>query len=318
MTNYNTVLKQSQYQAVADRAAKYYQERAKSEKIPVVQTPEPDMMEYRHVDFLDPDASYASLEYPENGPQADVIHEYTDIQLFAQNCHIRISKNEMNKFGSVLLADKRDAQLAKWALDVDDAMFHGPKNAQDTQLAEGWIGQLTSMENLNGTDSNLASKGYIWKSIIKMINGIPFAMREEGPPMILYMTAHLYEKLVSPDRVYLEVQELDLIKRNLMDESTPAGFKIGAIIVTNKIAAEASDDTDGDNADTVDTAGTHDRMFLVVPDKRWIGRITTRGFSMLGEERTINGGLKQNWAWKGRGYIFNTDCAEYTEALVWS
>lgn len=318
MTNYNTVLKQSQYQAVSDRAAKYYQERAKSASIPVVTTKTPDMEEYRHVDFLDPYASYGSMGYPEDGPQAETVHEYTDIQLFAQNCHIRISKNEMIHFGTVLLADKRDAQLAKWALDVDDAQFHGPKNVQNTQLAEGWIGQLTSMQNLNGTDSNLATKGYIWKAIIKMMNGIPFAMREEGPPMILFVSSHLYEKLISPDRVYLEIQELDLIKRNLMDPSTPAGFKIGAIIVTDKILAEASDDTDGDNADTVDTAGTHDRMLLIVPDSRWIGRIITRGFSMLGEEKTINGGLKQNWAWKGRGYIFNTDCAEYTEALVWA
>ena len=318
MTNYQQVFKQAQYQAVSDRAAKYYQERAKSFPIPVITTPQPDMMEYRHVDFLDPTASYASLEYPEEGKKADTIHEYTDITLFAQNCHIRVSKNEMINFGAVLLADKRDAQLAKWALDVDDAMFHGPKNEAGVQIAEGWIGQLTSMQNLNGTDSNLATKGYIWKAIIKMINGIPFAMREEGPAMVLYMTSNLYEKLISPDRVYLEMQELDLIKKNLMSPETPAGFKIGALIVTNKISAEASDDTDGDNADTVDTAGTHDRMLLIVPDSRWIGRIVTRGFSMLGEERTINGGVKQNWAWKGRGYIFNTNCAEYTEALVWA
>jgi len=317
MTTYQMVFKQAQYQSVADKAAKYYQETAKSFPIPVVDA-DPGMLEYRHTDFLDPEASYGGLDYTEEGRAATTIHEYTDIQLFVQECKLRFSANEMRIFGAALIGDKRDVQLAKWALDVDDAMFHGPKNEASIQLAEGLIGQLTSMQDLNGTDSNLATKGYIWKAIIKMINGIPWALREEGPGMLLYMTPHLWEKLISPDRVYLEMQELDLIMKNLVNENARPGFKIAAILLTNKIAAEASDDTDGDNADTVDTEGTHDRMMLMVPDKRWVGRIISDGFHLVGEDRTINGGVKQNWGWRGRGYFFNTACAEYTEALVWA
>ncbi len=318
MTNYGMVFKESQYRGVSDRVATYYEETAKSFSIPVVQSPVPDAYEYRHVDFLQTTASFAGLDYSEEGKQASTIHQYTDIDLFSQELHLRFSRNDMIKFGQAFIADKRNAQLAKWALDVDDAIFHGPKNEQGVQLAEGIIGQLTSMENLNATDSNLATKGYIWKAIIKMINGIPFALREEGPDMILWVSSNLWEKLISPDRVYLETQELDLIKKNLMNENAERGFKIGAIIITDKILAEATDDTDGDNADTVDTQGTHDRMLLGVPDPRWCGRIISRGFSLLGEDRTINGGVKQNWAWRGRGYIFNTNAFEYTEALVWA
>jgi hypothetical protein len=318
MTTYNMVFRQEQYQSVADRAARYYQESGKSSVLPLVTTSSPDLYQYRYTDLLDPYASFATMEYTEHAKRGDVIHEYTDIDLFAQECHLFFSRNEVNQFGAALIADKRDAILAKWALDVDDAAFHGPKSEDGYQLAEGLIGQLTSMQNLNGTDSNLATKGYIWKAIIKMINGIPFAMREEGPSMILYMTSNLYEKLISPDRVYMDMQEIDFIKRNLMGENASQGFRIGSIIVTNKILAEASDDTDGDNADTVDTAGTHDRMMLVVPDSRWVGRIISRGFSMLGEERSIIGSVAQNWAWRGRAYFFNTNCAEYTEALVWA
>lgn len=318
MTNYNMVFKQAQYQSVSNRAATYYKEKAKSFPIPVVQTPEPDVYEYRHLEFLETQASYAGLDYSEEGRAADTIHSFTDITLFSQEMKIRISKNDVLKFGAAIMGDKMDAQLARWALDVDDAQFHGPKNEHGTQLAEGWIGQLTSIENLNGTNSNLATKGYIWKAIIKMINAIPFALREEGPGMILWVSSNLWGKLISPDRVYLEVQELDLIMKNLVNENARAGFKIAAIIVTDKVLAEASDDTDGDGADSADTQGTHDRMFLTVPDKRWIGRIISRGFSLMGEERTINGGLKQNWAWRGRGYIFNTNCGEYTERIVWA
>ena len=318
MTNYNQVFRQAQYQAIADRAAKYYYERAKSLPIPVKQTSIPDAYEYRHTDFLETDASYSSLDYTEEGRRADTIHEYTDIDLFAQELKIRFTRTDRILFGEQLLADKKDAALAKWALDVDDVIFHGPKNDQGIQLAEGLIGQLTSMQNLNGTDSVLATKGYIWKAIIKMINGIPFAMREEGPGMLLYMSSNLWEKLISPDRVYMEMQELDLIRKNLVGENARPGFKIDQIIVTNKILAEASDDTDGENADTVDVAGTNDRMLLMVPDTRWVARIISRGFSMLGEDTTINGGIKQNWAWRGRGYFFNTNCAEYTEAITWA
>jgi len=322
MTNYQQAFKQAQYQGVSDKAAKYYQETAKSYQIPVVESPVPDAYEYRHLDLLDPKASYSSLDYPEEGQAASTIHSYTDIQLFAQNMHLRFSRNDMNKYGMAILADKREAEIAKWALDVDDVMFHGPKNAQGVQLAEGLIGQLTSMQDLNGTDSNLATKGYIWKAIIKMINGIPFAMREEGPSMLLWVSSNLWLKLISPDRVYMGTQELDLIMRNLVNENARAGFKIGAIIVTDKILGLVGDavaDADGgQNITTADTQGTHDRMFLMVPDKRWVGRIISRGFSMLGEDRTINGGIKQNWAWRGRGYFFNTACAEFTEILAWA
>ena len=318
MTTYNMVFKESQYRGVSQKAANYYYETLKAGVLPLVKCPVPDAYQYRHVDFLDTDGSHAGLDYVEEGKRADTIHEYTDIDLYAQQLFIRFDRNQLIQFGSSLIADKRDAQIKKWAIDTDNAIFHGPKNEQGVQLAEGLIGQLTSMQNLNGTDSNLATKGYIWKAIIKMINGIPFAMREEGPPMILYMSSNLWEKLISPDRVYMEMQEADMIYKNLVSEMARPGFKIGQIIVTDKILAEASDDTDGDNADTVDTAGTHDRMLLIVPDPRWVGRIVSRGFSLLGEERTINGGIKQNWAWRGRGYFFNTNCAEYTEALVWA
>lgn len=318
MTNYNMVFEQKQYQAVADRAAKYYEERAKSLLIPVVQSEVPDAYEYRHTDFLETTASYASLDYTEEGKAADTIHQFTDIQLFAQELKLRFTNNDVIKFGAAMIADKRDAQLAKWALDVDDSQFHGPKNEQGVQLAEGFIGQLTSMQDLNGTDSNLIEKGDIWKAIIKMINGIPFALREEGPGMLLFVSSNLWLNLISPGRVYLEMQELDLIMKNLVNENARDGFKIAAIIITDKILTEASDDTDGDGADAADTQGTEDRMMLMVPDKRWVGRIISRGFSLMGEKTTINGGVKQNWAWRGRGYFFNTNCAEFTEQIVWT
>jgi len=317
MTNYNQVFKQEQYQAVSDRAAKYYQERDKGVNIPLVQAPIPDALEYRYVEFLESTSTYASLDYDENRDFMDTIHSYTDIQLYSQNCHIKVGANDVRNFGAQLIADKNDAQLRKWTVDIDDGNFHGPKNEAGIQLAEGIIGQLTSLENLNGTDSNLATKGYIWKAIIKMMNQIPFAMREEGPDMILFMTSNLYKKLTSPDRIYLEVLEYDMIKKYLMNDAEH-GFKISKIIITDKILAEASDDTDGDNADTADTQGTHDRMLLIVPDTRWIGRITSASFKKVGEGRSDLGDVRLHYSHRYRAAVFNTNAAVYTEALVWA
>ncbi|MCP3685849.1 MAG: hypothetical protein GY861_24635 [bacterium] len=318
MTSYDIALRENQYRSVAKRIARYYQESAKGADIPVVLTDSPDMLEYRYSNFVNAglNASGAGTDFREAGIKASLVSNYTDIALFAHQLNLTFTDREINSLGSKTIADKRDALLHKFAMEVDDATFHGPKNDNGMQLLEGLIGQLTSMENLNGTNSTLTTKGYIWKAIIKMINGIPFAMREEGPSMLLYVTPNLYEKLVSPDRVYMDMQELDFIKKNLMSAETPKGFKIAKIVVTNKIAAEATDNTDGDNADTVDTEGTHDRMFLICPDPRWVGRVVSRGFSLIGEESTILG-LRQIWGVRTRAYFFNTDCAEYSEAIQW-
>ncbi len=319
MTNYDLALRENQYRSVAKSIARYYQESAKGADIPVVLTDSPDMFEYRYSNFINAglNASGAGTDFREAGIAASIVSNYADVALFAHQLNLTFTDRELNALGSKTIADKRAALLHKFAMEVDDATFHGPKGDNGAQLLEGLLGQLTSIENLNGTDSNLSVKGHIWKGIVKMINGIPFAMREEGPPMLLYVSSNLYEKLISPDRIYMDSQELDFIKNNLMSAQTPKGFKIGKIIVTDKILAEATDNTDGENADTVDTQGTHDRMLLICPDPRWIGRVVSRGFSLIGEEQTILG-LRQIWGTRTRAYLFNTDCAEYSEAIVWA
>lgn len=317
MTNYNKVFEEKQYRSVTDKAAKYYQETAKSGVIPAITADVFDALEYTYVDLTDPQASHAGLDWYEKGRIADVIHEPTTYKLFSHMMFINIKNQDIAKYGDWLIADKKEASISKMVLDIDNAMFHGPKNDQGLQLAEGIIGQLTSMENLNGTNSNLATKGYIWKAINKMVDGIPFALREEGPDMVLFMSEHIYSKACAPDRVYMEKTEWQLIQENMLAASVPKGRRISQIILTNKILAEASDDTDGDNADTVDTEGTHDRMLLFVPDSRWIARVISRGFSLVGEESHMLH-VEQLYGWRGRAVIFNTNCAEYTEALVWA
>lgn len=315
MTNYNVVFKDSQYRAVAQKAAKYYQESAKSAVLPMVDADEPDADEYRYTNLTDPKASYAGSSWGQ-GTKAFTLSDFADIDLFTQQCNITLSNDEIRRMGSGLLADKKEAIISKWALDVDDAIIHGPKNMNGIQLAEGLLGQLTCMvDQSSGGDHDCSTKGEIWLWLTAMIDGIPLAMREEGPDMLLFINEKSYSEAHKPDRIYQDKIEWDFIYEELIGPKAVHGRKIGQVILTNKINAEATDATNGNNANTVDTLGTHGRMLLIVPEPRWVGRVTSRGFDLIGEDRN-RFGIEQTWGWKGRGYFFNTDCAEYTEALT--
>ena len=322
MTNYNKVFEERQYRSVTTRAAKYFQEKAVTADIPLIKTDVFDAKEYTYVPLSDPIVTQGGLEWSEEGKIAAVVHNSATIKLYSQMMHILTNNNDIANFGSQLMADKHAVMIDKFALDVDYANLHGPKttdnpNTPGMQIAEGLIGQLTSMQDLAGGASNLATKGYIWAAIKKMVDGIPIGMRSEGPDMFLYMSEKIYANATAPDRVYNDMVEWDFIYKTFMGPEALHPRKIGKVIVTNHVLAEATDDTDGENADTVDTLGTHDRMLLICPDPRWVGRVVSRSFSLVGEES----GMLHNhqlYGHRGRAYFFNTDCAEYTEALTWA
>jgi hypothetical protein len=321
MTNYNKVFEEKQYRAITARAAKYYQETAKSAAIPMIKTDVPDAKEYTYVTLQDPIVTQGGLEWSEQGKLGVVSHDSATIKLFSQMMHLNIHNNDIANFGSQLIADKKDAKIQKFALDVDDAVFHGPKttdnpNTPGIQLAEGLIGQLTSIQNVAGAAASLATKGYGWAAIKYIMDDIPFAMREEGPDMLLYMDELFYSKMTAPDRVYNDKVEWDFIYDTFMGPKAIHGRKIANVIVTNKILTEATDDTDGDGADSADTVGTHSRLLLMVPDPRWVGRVVSRGFSLVGEEQGMLH-VHQLYGHRSRAYFFNTDCANFTEQLTW-
>jgi len=328
MTTYNIAFDDNQYRQIATKAAKYYQEKAVTQVVPLFQTDIPDAYQYRYSYLGDPIASFSGVDWSSKGERGRVLHQYTDYDLYTEQMNLYFDINEMNKYGESLIADKKAAIIDKWALNVDYRGLHGPRagygasgfatgELAGTQLAEGLIGQLTSIENLDGTDSTLNVKGDIWYAINTMIDGIPFAMRQEGPPMIMITDEYVAKEAFAPDRIYQDSIEGDFIKRVLMGDAAPEGRKIGTWRVTNNILCDENDDTDGDNADTPDTLGTHSRIMLFVPDRRWCGRVVSRGFSLVGEDQGALG-TEQIWGWKGRALWFNTDCAEFSEAIQWA
>ena len=317
MTTYNTVLADRQYRELSKRAARYYQERAKMVDLPLKKTDIPDAISYRWTQLTDPqiagqDArhtpSTGGVEtWEEEGDLADVQHGYNDYTLGSVQMNLKIMNSNINQFvGANLLADKREAEIAKFAVDVDDGLIKGFYNRDGTVLlASGYQTQATSVADLNGSDSKLTTKGDIWKGIIKMIDAIPFPMREEGPPMVLMMSENIAKNAKAPDRIYQDKVEWDFIYENLIGPMAIEARKIGAVRITNKILVSGTD-----------TLGTNDRMALYVPDVRWIAKVVSRSFSLLGEKRGMLS-LKQAWGWRGRCIIDNADAAQFSEQIVW-
>ncbi len=276
----------------------------------MIQATGPDDREYRWVSLTDPNSSRGVVDWSPNGPEADAQSGYTDYKLNGVQMDLWLPKAGINQYqGATLLADIKEAEIAKWYLDVDTAMFEGNYNDSDKKVlldAGGLQAQGTLVQDLNGTDSNLATKGYIWAGINKMIDAIPFAMREEGPPMILFASENIIKKASAPDRIYQDKVEWDFIYDKLIGEKAMEGRKIGSVVVTNKTLISGTD-----------TTGTHDRMILLVPDKRWLGRVVSRGFSLLDEEKKMFG-IHQAWGWRGAMIVDNANASQRSEQIVWS
>ena len=324
MTTYNVVFDESQYRANAKRVAKYYQAKAMGAGLPLIKADPFDASSYRYTYFSDPIAGSAGNEWSAHGKKGTVMTQYTDYDLYTNQLDMFYDLNDMNKQGASLISQRKKVIYDKWILNVDYEDWHGPHaafgtgaNTRGIQLAEGLIGQLTSIINLDGTDSLLNVKGDIWYALNTMIDGIPFNMRKEGPPMTLITDETFAKEASAPDRIYGDNVEISFIKRYLMGAESVEGRKIGNWIVNNNILTLAVDATDGENANTVDTVGTHSRAMLFVPEERWNARVKSRGISLVGEDSGIIG-TQQIWGTKGRALWFNTDSAEFCEAITWA
>lgn len=321
MTTYNITFDESEYRQNAKRVAKYYQAKAMGAGLPTIVADKLDAAVYRYTNFTDPIAGSGGYEWSPHMVKGTVMTEYTDIDLLTNQLDMYYDLNDYNRQGASLIDQRKKVIYDKWILNVDYEDWHGVHARQGaqlgTQLCEGLIGQLTSIENLDGTDSLLNVKGDIWYALNTMIDGIPFNIRQEGADMLLITDETFAKEASAPDRIYSDDVEISFIKRYLMGAEAVEGRKIGRWIVNNNILTIAADDTDGANADTVDTLGTHSRAMLIVPDERWVAKIKSRGISLVGEDQDILGS-QQIWGTKGRAYFFNADTAEFSEAITWA
>lgn len=319
MTDYGLVFPDFQYRKLAERAVAQYKENPKSQVIPMLKA-EKGTREYTHVNLTAATGGEGVEEFTEEGLAADITHYGDTFKLDAMQMHLWIPNTAVQSYQSdeLYIADKKEAKLAKFMSDLDNANFHGVLNGNGNQMHEGILGQASIVENLQGTDSTLDAKGEIFDATKTMIDAIPFEMRESAPPMVLMMSENLAANANDKDRIYNDKTEWELIYENFIGSRALSGRKIGQVIVSNKILAESYDDTSGDGADSADTKGTHDRMLLFIPDKRYMARVISRPFSLLGEEQSMLGNVHQLWGWRGRGCVFDSDAVQYSERIVWT
>jgi len=320
MVTYNTALEQRQYMAISLKAAKFYLENAAMMALPLKKTPVPHVKQFRWVRLLeayiaaeDTEAAVATggleaEEFSEDGPLADVQHGFNDYNLGSIAMFLKVKNSNIPQFiGSNLLADKREAKIEKFAKDVDTGLIRGIfDRTGKVKIVSGYQDQATSVTNLNGSDSNLETKGDIWKALNKMIDTIPLGMRQSSPPMELVMSEHIYKEASDPNRVYLQDIEWDYIKKYLMGEGALKYRRINPDVKISNMMLDSGD-----------TEITHDRMALYVPNARWIGKVVSRSFSKLGEKAGMLSTTMQ-YGWTGRCIIDNALAGTFTEQIVWT
>ena len=317
---WNKALEQRQYMAISLKAAKFYLEKAALMPLPLKKTLIPHVKKYRWTRLSKPyiaaedmvaavaTGGHEAEEWSEDGPLGDVQHGYQDYDLGSISMYLSVKKADIPQFiGPNLLADKREALIEKFALDVDTGTIRGIfDRTGKVKVVSGYQDQATSVTNLNDVDSNLEVKGDIWKALNKMIDTIPLGMRQSSPPMELVMSEHIYKMASDPNRVYLNDIEWDYIKKYLMGENALKSRKINPDVKISNMMLDSGD-----------TEITHDRMALYVPNERWIGRVVSRGFSQLGELAKMHS-IIQHWGWTGRCIIDNALAAMFTEQIVWT
>jgi len=314
MTYYNAVFDQKQYRSVTKKAAKMYLATAVSAAIPLIITDVPDAKEYVHVIFNEATGVTAGLEFTDHGRKMSVRSNYEIFYLPAIQGAIQINNSEIKNFGASLIGDKKEAEIEALVKKVDDWNIHGARNDDDVQIQEGLIGQLTSIPNLSSAGGHdCSTKGEIWHWIKEMIEDIPLAMRQESGDMVMMINEKTIAEAQAPDRIYNDMVEWDFIDRQFISGGVH-GRKIGRVIITDKINALADDDTDGNGADTVDTLGTDGRILIFCPNKKYLARVVSRGFSLIGEEQHMLA-VDQLYGTRQRVCVFDGDGCNYSERL---
>jgi len=314
MVTYNTILSDQFYIHTSKKIAEYFSELAIMAAVPVIDksAETPDALYYRHTNLLETKASRGIADkWSPQGPVADTQHGYTDFKCMGKEMHLAIPKNGINLHNQQFLFDAKQRQaMMQMALDVDDCNIFG--NYEDpaddrTKLLDdgGLITQATTVEDLNGTDSNLSTKGDIIKGVNKMIDAIPLRIRQNAPPMKMLVSENLVANGNDGDHIYIEKTEIDLLREKFVTNPIK-NRAISEIIITDKILVTGTD-----------TKGTNDRIVIFVPDERICARIVTRGFSLLGEEsRALD--IHQVWGWRGCFAVFDANGVQMSEQIVWA
>lgn len=303
------------YQALSDRATKYYRENLKrSVYIPIATTPVLDQKEYKKP-IYDKTQGFRSYDgYTATPDRAAVgkknkIYDLKDVQvgLYFGPDEIMLEGQYLAQTkGQVMEELARQVDLSIWKGHFDEG-YDVSGNPVGNRLVNGILDDATTVADLNGGDSVLDAQGDVYKALTKMVESIPFRYRD-GRDLVLGMTSNFFSKANSSTFTFDGgATEWDTFKAKYIDSNIP-GFHISNIIVSDE-AFTASGDTGG---------LTDDRLLIFIPDSDIVERAFSRKISLMGSQESLIGGINQGWGARFAGCVHDVSGVLYSEQITWA
>ena len=308
-----TSFDQKFYQSMAEKAATYFRESAKSAVLPVAFAKKLDADEYKKPIFGRSSGVYGESEYGVKGrkmetPKSNKVHGLAVVR-----CNVYYGPNELKQEGEFVLQSKTD-KLQEWMRQADLSIWNGvyingynsTGAGQGTLLADGVLTNAGSVVDLEDTDSQLNAAGDVYKALTKMIHSIPFRFRENFE-IFIGMTAHFFIKANSQLFTYDNgMTEFEKFYDKYVVKGVP-GFKVNPNLII-------SDEIFGNLGDTLNT---HDRLLSFVNNPAVVERAYSRGISQLGQTQDVISGVEEAWATKLGGCVNDAEGILLSEQITW-
>ena len=299
------------YQAISERAAKYHREMpavsiipAKQLQFNVNQYKKPIYGESVGVQGGEPSLEKEMMLTPKSHKVYDLknvnAYIYWDQDdLMEQNGYLQQQKDEQ------LSAWARIANISLWK-GVYDKGYNSSGVGQGKKLINGFLDDASSVIDLDGTDSVLASSGDVYKALVKMITSIPYRY-VQGKEIVLGMTPHFYDMANSTTFTNTSgLTEWEQFYRIHMDGVSP--YQVSKnVIFSNDLFLQSTD-----------TLNTNDRLVAFITDPNIVERAYSRGFGLMGEAKNYVGGITQSWTVKLAGCVHDSNAFLFSEQIAWS
>ena len=328
----------SLYQALNEKAVKYFREDPDLNWVPQKIITPNDVPEYKKPIFGNSIGVTGQTNLGLNQQVMDTPKSHNVYKLQYVRGDIKYDVNDMMMEGRYLVQRKAQ-ELATWEDQVKQAVFKGVRTGTPTAtgtptmydengigqgqtLTTGIIEQATPITDLNGTDSLLNAAGDVNLALTKMLQSIPARFRA-GRKVIMGMDdlfSFNGRKVLFRGSTNQQ-SELDMFfSEHASELATPNLVSLTNAMINPKPVVSDKlflNQVAGVSKTEVDTKGTHSRLFAAVVDPEVLEQAYSR-IGMVGEDRvnTIQQVL-QNWSARVKGCVHQPLAVVYSEQITW-
>lgn len=224
------------------------------------------------------------------------------------------------------LAQQKAQELWTFADQCKQAYFKGVFEkgfsatgaGQGFRLNTGFIEQAILVSNLDGTNSKLDAAGDIYLALDKIVNSIPFRIRD-GRKVIIGCD-DLFQRMARKALfrgATNQQSEFDMFFKELAD-TNPQGTdpKVQKpLIVSDKLFLNLVAGVTKTDADTI---GTHSRLFAAVADPEILEAVYSF-YGMMGEDVVPSiRGVQQHWVGREAGCVHQVLGVTYSDRITWA